>query len=77
MPALVKALKDQGAEGIVVFVGGVIPARDYDFLYKAGVPGSSAQHPISACAKQVLAAIKAALSTREPSRTSLTGWLIR
>ena len=52
--------RDQGAEDIVVFVGGVIPAQDYDFLYKAGMPGSSAQHPISACAKQVLAAIKAA-----------------
>ena len=32
VPALVQALKDQGAEDIVVFVGGVIPAQDYDFL---------------------------------------------
>jgi methylmalonyl-CoA mutase cobalamin-binding domain/chain len=39
VPALVKALKDQGAEDIVVFVGGVIPAQDYDFLYKAGAAG--------------------------------------
>ena len=27
---------------------------------RPALPGSSAQHPISACAKQVLAAIKAA-----------------
>jgi methylmalonyl-CoA mutase len=36
VPALVKALKDQGADDIIVFAGGVIPAQDYDFLYKSG-----------------------------------------
>jgi methylmalonyl-CoA mutase len=36
MPALVKALKDQGADDIIVFAGGVIPAQDYDYLFKAG-----------------------------------------
>jgi methylmalonyl-CoA mutase len=36
LPALVKALKDQGADDIIVFAGGVIPAQDYDFLYKSG-----------------------------------------
>ena len=36
LPELVKALKDQGADDIIVFAGGVIPAQDYDFLYKAG-----------------------------------------
>ena len=61
MPALVKALKDQGAEGIVVFVGGVIPAQDYEFLYQAGAAGIFGPGtPIPTCAKQVLAAIKAA-----------------
>jgi methylmalonyl-CoA mutase cobalamin-binding domain/chain len=30
VPALVKALREQGANDIVVFVGGVIPAQDYD-----------------------------------------------
>jgi len=61
VPALVKALKDQGAEDIIVFVGGVIPAQDYDFLYKAGAAGIFGPGtPIPACAKQVLAAIKAA-----------------
>jgi methylmalonyl-CoA mutase len=36
LPELVKALKAQGAEDIIVFAGGVIPAQDYDFLYAAG-----------------------------------------
>jgi methylmalonyl-CoA mutase len=36
VPALVKALKDQGADDIIVFAGGVIPAQDYDFLFQAG-----------------------------------------
>ncbi|MEP1537118.1 MAG: methylmalonyl-CoA mutase [Paracoccaceae bacterium] len=36
-PQLVDALKDQGAEEIIVICGGVIPQQDYDFLYKAGV----------------------------------------
>jgi methylmalonyl-CoA mutase len=33
LPALVQALKDQGADDIIVFAGGVIPAQDYDFLF--------------------------------------------
>ena len=33
---LVKALKEQGADDIIVFAGGVIPAQDYDYLYNAG-----------------------------------------
>ncbi|MDT3737499.1 MAG: methylmalonyl-CoA mutase [Denitratisoma sp.] len=61
VPALVKALKDQGAEDIIVFVGGVIPAQDYDFLNKAGAAGIFGPGtPIPACAKQVLAAIRKA-----------------
>ena len=36
-PQLVQALKDQGAEDIIVICGGVIPQQDYDFLYKNGV----------------------------------------
>ncbi|MBB5205573.1 methylmalonyl-CoA mutase [Inhella inkyongensis] len=39
VPAIVQALKDQGGEDIIVFVGGVIPAQDYDFLYAEGVKG--------------------------------------
>ncbi len=36
LPQLVKALKDQGGDDIIVFAGGVIPAQDYDYLYGAG-----------------------------------------
>src|SRR5690606_20871034 len=39
VPDLIAALKDQGAEDIIVVVGGVIPRQDYDFLYAAGVKG--------------------------------------
>jgi methylmalonyl-CoA mutase len=59
VPALVKALKDQDAEDIVVFVGGVIPAQDYDFLTRAGAAGIFGPGtPIPTCAKQVLKAIQ-------------------
>ncbi|RYG92348.1 methylmalonyl-CoA mutase [Loktanella sp. IMCC34160] len=36
-PKLIEALKDQGAEDIIVICGGVIPQQDYEFLKKAGV----------------------------------------
>jgi methylmalonyl-CoA mutase len=36
LPELVQALKDQGADDIIVFAGGVIPPQDYDYLFKAG-----------------------------------------
>ena len=36
-PQLVQALKDAGAEDILVICGGVIPQQDYQFLYDAGV----------------------------------------
>jgi methylmalonyl-CoA mutase cobalamin-binding domain/chain len=39
VPAIIAELKKQGADDIIVFVGGVIPAQDYDFLYNAGVKG--------------------------------------
>ena len=39
VPAVIKALKDQGANDIITFVGGVIPAQDYDALYAAGAAG--------------------------------------
>jgi methylmalonyl-CoA mutase len=61
VPALVKALKDQDAEDIIVFVGGVIPAQDYEFLKEAGAAGIFGPGtPIPTCAHQVLEAIKAA-----------------
>ena len=37
VPKLISELKELGREDIMVIVGGVIPAQDYDFLYKAGV----------------------------------------
>ncbi|MEO0401902.1 MAG: methylmalonyl-CoA mutase [Pseudomonadota bacterium] len=36
-PQLVEALKEAGAEDIIVICGGVIPQQDYQFLYDAGV----------------------------------------
>ncbi|MGB5206514.1 MAG: methylmalonyl-CoA mutase family protein, partial [Azonexus sp.] len=36
LPELVKSLQAQGADDIIVFAGGVIPAQDYDYLYNAG-----------------------------------------
>ena len=36
VPQLVKALKEQGADDILVFAGGVIPAQDYEALYDGG-----------------------------------------
>ncbi len=36
VPQLIEALKAQGADDIIVFAGGVIPAQDYDALYAAG-----------------------------------------
>ncbi|HOB67105.1 methylmalonyl-CoA mutase [Ottowia sp.] len=61
VPAILKALKEQGADDIIVFVGGVIPRQDYDFLYEAGVKGIYGPGtPIPASAKDVLEQIRKA-----------------
>lgn len=39
VPQVIAELKKHGREDIVVIAGGVIPAQDYDYLYKAGVAG--------------------------------------
>jgi methylmalonyl-CoA mutase len=39
VPQLIEELKKLGRDDIMVIAGGVIPAQDYDFLYKAGVKG--------------------------------------
>ena len=39
IPQVIDELKKQGRSDIMVVAGGVIPAQDYDFLYKAGVFG--------------------------------------
>jgi methylmalonyl-CoA mutase len=63
VPAIIKALKDQGADDIQVFVGGVIPRQDYEFLYEAGVKGIYGPGtPIPASAKDVLEMIKRGLA---------------
>ncbi len=55
VPQVIAELKKLGAEDVLVVVGGVIPAQDYDFLYKSGAtaifgPGTV----ISEAAKQIL-----------------------
>jgi methylmalonyl-CoA mutase len=59
VPALIEALKREGAGDIPVVCGGVIPPRDYDFLKKAGVgaifgPGTN----IPAAAAEILTLIR-------------------
>ena len=62
VPAIIEELKKQGADDIIVFVGGVIPQQDYDFLYAAGVKGIYGPGtPIPASAKHVLEQIRASL----------------
>ena len=63
LPTLVNALKEQGSDDIIVFAGGVIPAQDYDTLYKAGAkaifgPGTR----IEDSARTVLTEIRKALA---------------
>ncbi len=61
VPAIIAELRAQGADDIIVFVGGVIPAQDYDFLYQAGVKGIYGPGtPIPASAKDVLEQIRLA-----------------
>ena len=55
VPQVIEELKKLGRPDIIVIAGGVIPAQDYDFLYKAGVsaifgPGTS----VSKAACQIL-----------------------
>lgn len=61
IPDLIDELIKEKSEDIIVIAGGVIPQRDYDFLYQLGVkeifgPGSQ----IPAAASKVLKAIKEA-----------------
>ncbi|MEK4028878.1 methylmalonyl-CoA mutase [Pseudobacillus sp. FSL P4-0506] len=39
LPALIGELKKLGREDIIVFIGGVIPAQDYEFLRASGAAG--------------------------------------
>jgi methylmalonyl-CoA mutase len=61
VPAIIEELKKQGGDDIVVFVGGVIPRQDYDFLYQAGVKGIYGPGtPIPVCARDVLEQVRKA-----------------
>ncbi len=63
VPAIISELKKQGADDIIVFVGGVIPRQDYDYLYAAGVKGIYGPGtPIPASARDVLDNIQKALA---------------
>jgi methylmalonyl-CoA mutase len=62
VPAIIAELRKQGADDIIVFVGGVIPRQDYEMLYDAGVKGIYGPGtPIPASAKDVLEQIRKAL----------------
>ena len=55
VPAVVDELKALGRADIMVIVGGVIPAKDYDFLYESGVAGIFGPGtPIARAAKSIL-----------------------
>jgi methylmalonyl-CoA mutase len=59
VPALAKALADQGAPQIAVVVGGIIPPRDYEYLKEHGVaavfgPGT----PIPKAAREVIEVVR-------------------
>ncbi|PRD65170.1 methylmalonyl-CoA mutase [Malikia granosa] len=63
VPAIIAELKKQGADDIIVFVGGVVPRQDYEMLYEAGVKGVYGPGtPIPASAKDVLEQIKKAIA---------------
>ncbi len=60
-PKLIEALKEKGAEDVIVICGGVIPQQDYDFLKAAGVkaifgPGTN----IPRAAQEILRLIREA-----------------
>jgi methylmalonyl-CoA mutase len=62
VPAIIAELKKQGADDIIVFVGGVVPHQDYEYLYQAGVKGIYGPGtPIPASAKDVLEHIRKAV----------------
>jgi methylmalonyl-CoA mutase len=66
VPELIRELERLGAGDIVVTVGGIVPARDYEFLRSAGVkavfgPGTA----VPKAARQVLALVAEAASAGE------------
>lgn len=69
IPQLVSALKEMGAEDVVVVCGGVIPPQDHAFLREAGVQGIFGPGTrITAAALEVLTAVEQ--HSRRPTMTS-------
>lgn len=71
IPELMNALARRNATDIPVVIGGVIPKRDYDFLFEIGVaaifsPGT----PIPAAVREVLDAVIAAQESNSPDAVS-------
>ncbi|QTA89855.1 methylmalonyl-CoA mutase [Desulfonema magnum] len=59
IPALIKALKKEGGDDILVVVGGIIPPGDYQFLYDAGAVGVFGPGtPITESANKILNALE-------------------
>ena len=59
IPALFEELHKLGRDDIMVIAGGVIPAQDYEFLYKAGVaaifgPGTSVAYSAATMMKLIM-----------------------
>ena len=62
VPALIEALKSEGADDVIVIAGGVIPKQDYAFLEAAGVKGIFGPGTkIPLAARDVLTAIDSAV----------------
>jgi methylmalonyl-CoA mutase len=52
VPQLIQELKELGREDIIVIAGGVIPPKDYQYLYDAGVKGVFGPGTVIAIAAQ-------------------------
>jgi methylmalonyl-CoA mutase len=64
VPQLIESLKAQGANDIIVFAGGVIPAQDYDALFAAGAkavfgPGTRIEDSARKVLEEINKAVKA------------------
>ncbi len=69
VPQVIKELKKLGRDDIMIVTGGVIPAQDYDFLYKAGVvaifgPGN----PIPVTAGKIIEILHESIKSEESQK---------
>ena len=79
VPQLIEELAKQGGSEVLVVVGGVIPAQDYDFLKKAGVaaiygPGTNIPAAASRSCRSCASAARRGLGSAQlrPVRKALT-----